>query len=378
MVSNLSIESIKVLIIPEYSHFGGTLCFLHKLLDFHKKNKIESAIVIEERQCIPEVIDSFQDGGLQVYTIPNRSYIFRKPYFSLIYDIVCCWKFCQSFQADLIVVSTGTPSLMLGIFAFPKPLLFIVHTYPQRKFRLGMRLFIAWFSHFNNYFMTVSKFSATQIHKCMGVALDRIQVVYNSYQISKEFESTQIKKNVVLTVGHLTDYKNPELWLQVAQKVIEQMPEVQFIWLGYGELFAEITHQIKELGLDNKILLPGYCKDVGPYYSQSMVYFQPSLIESHGIAVVEAMAYGLPCLTSNVGGLPESVIHEETGYVCSPKDIDGFSSLLLELLNNPQLRAKMGKAGQARANLLFSEDVQESNFLNLYQHILNLNASDIR
>lgn len=378
MVSSLGIKSVKVLIVPEYGDFGGTLTFLQKLLNFHQKYHIQSAVAVKKKQLFPEIIAFFKELDIQTYKIPERPKIFGKPYFSLIYDIFSCWEAYRSFQPDLIIVSTGTPPLMLGTFAFPTPVLFIIHSYPKVKLRYGMRHLVYLLSRYGNYFMTVSQFSATRIHECMGVSSDRMSIIYNSYTPQVTLNPSQTKEKIILTIGHVNDYKNPEIWLSVAQKVLDQAPDAQFIWLGDGVLYNEIVTQVKKLGLDKKVLLPGYCKNVVSYYTKSMIYFQPSLLESHGIAVIEAMSYGLPCVTSDAGGLPESVIHCETGYTCSPEDIDCFSSKLIKLLENPELREKMGDSGQKRAKDLFSEEVQESNLLNLYQFILNSNVSRSR
>jgi glycosyltransferase involved in cell wall biosynthesis len=368
---NSNIKSTKILIIPEYANFGGTLSFLRRLLFFHKKHHIQTGIVIEEKQNFPEIIQEFECLNLKINVIPNRPYIFRKPYFSIIYDIFYCWKPIQSFNPDLVVISTGTPSLMLGVFAFLKSTLFIVHSYPETKFHWGMRLFLFLFNRSNQSFATVSKFAAIKIHKCLDIPIERIHVIYNSYPSNKILDSTQMQEKIVLTIGHVSAYKNPICWLDVAQNVIEKIPEVKFIWLGDGELRDDVINRVQQLGLNTQILFPGYCEDVANYYQRSVVYFQPSLIESHGIAVVEAMANGLPCVTSNVGGLPESVIHNENGYLCSPEDANCFSTYLLKLLGNPELRAQMGIAGKQRAQTLFSEEVQESHLLNLYQSLMN-------
>ena len=98
----------KVLIIPEYDTFGGTLTFFKRLLDIHNKNNIETAVLIQEKQKIPEVMSLLEDQGIKVYTSLNRKRIFFNPILSPFFDIFFSIKAVLSFHPDLIVVSSGS------------------------------------------------------------------------------------------------------------------------------------------------------------------------------------------------------------------------------------------------------------------------------
>lgn len=361
---------MKVLVIPEYGVFGGTLSFFKRLVEIHKNNGIKTAVLIQKKQQYPELMGFLNSMGIDIYTVANRGEFFRKPLFSLLYDILFCWKAFLSFRPNLIVVSNGTPGLMLGVLLFPVPVMFFMHTYPMSKMHLPFRLLWNLVSRFENLFVTVSNFSVNQISTCMSVSTDRIKIIYNSFRAT----NTQIKKTntnpVVLTVGHVVAYKNPERWLDVALKVIAQRPDVTFVWLGEGSLLETMRKRGKEKGVDGRVIFKGYCSKVENYYDTAMVYFQPSLIESHGISVVEAMAHGLPCVASDVGGMPESIVDGVTGYTCAQNDIDGFVEKIVSLLDCEDLRVKMGRAGNVRAERLFSEATQEEKIVAFYKSML--------
>lgn len=364
----------RILIIPDYDKSGGTLNFLMKLLKFHQKQELETAVLIPERQIFAHVLKAFQAAQVRVYTAPGRGKLLYKPYCSLLYDLAFCWTAYWAFLPDLIVVSTGAFDLMLGVLAYPVPVIFAMHTYPPpeigNKKRIGMRLFVRLMCCFaKNRFLTVSKFAANNIHKYLGVPTHSLKVVYNSYQDTK-IEAGRHKPEMILTVGHVAWYKNPERWLEVAREVLANRPDVRFVWLGDGPSLDSLRQSVHDLGLEEHIALQGYSSCVDEYYAEAMIYFQPSLIESHGTAVVEAMAHGLPCVTSNAGGLPESVVEGETGFLCAPEDVDGLSSRLIELLDNPALREHLGRAGQRRARALFSETIQEQEIMDLYKTLL--------
>jgi glycosyltransferase involved in cell wall biosynthesis len=371
---NTKIIDMKVLVIPEYGSSGGSLSFLKRLLDVHSKFSIETAILIQKNQAREEMLELFKKLDMEVYIGPNRGSIFRKDYLSILYDFLFCWKAYTSFKPDLIVVSNASCGLMLGSLLYPKPVVFIMHTYPDQKMRGGMRAYVRWFNRASNRFVAVSKFSAGNVSKFMEIPEKLIQVIYNSYQEVKGSEESNLEENkakVVLTIGHVTEYKNPETWLKVAASIIKQKPEVKFIWLGDGPLLDSMRVKVQELSINNVFFL-GHCNNVSSYYEKAAVYFQPSLRESHGIAVVEAMSHKLPCITSNIGGLPESVVDGLTGFTCQPNDVESFCLRIIELLENPDGMREMGRAGGLRAQSLFSESIQDMKIIDLYNEVLNL------
>jgi glycosyltransferase involved in cell wall biosynthesis len=129
--------------------------------------------------------------------------------------------------------------------------------------------------------------------------------------------------------------------------------------------------QVNALGLDGRIRLLGFVSEPSAWYETAQVYFQPSLRESHGIAVLEAMAHGLPCVVADTGGLPESVVDGETGYVCPPADSAGFVGRITELLGDYALCERMGTAGRQRVESCFSEEIQEQKIMALYERLVN-------
>lgn len=270
---------------------------------------------------------------------------------------------------------------MFGALVYPVPVIFALHTAPSRevrnKKRTGMRFFVNSMCKLaNKYFLTVSEFSANSIHKYLGVPAQSIKVIHNSYRSNIDVIMSTFESKMVLTIGHLNDYKNPQTWILVVKKVLTMRPDIRFVWVGDGDAFEALHLEINQLGLEKQVFLPGYYQNVDDYYNRATIYFQPSLIESHGIAVVEAMAHGLPCVVSNIGGLPESVVDGETGFLCSPNDVECFSQSLLKLLNDPILRTRMGKAGQQRTEALFSEAIQEQKLMNMYVSVLKLDLAN--
>jgi glycosyltransferase involved in cell wall biosynthesis len=263
-------------------------------------------------------------------------------------------------RPDLVLISTASPGKFLGLMLlFPLKLIYILHTYPScvrskinyRHVFYRMLLFASL--NDRKRILTVSKFSKNQILKCWlsGTRQIFIHYIYNfsNFEIKSNKQRNTEQNDVlkVLTLGHVRSYKNPAVWYSVALKTIEKYHgEVEFLWAGEGDLLEIYGDKVKKEN-NPHIKFLGFQKNVAELYHQSDIYFQPSLFESHGIAVLDAMISGLPCVVSNAGGLPESVVNEETGYIIDPNDVDTMVEKLLILLDNENFRRRMGDTGKA-------------------------------
>jgi glycosyltransferase involved in cell wall biosynthesis len=357
-----------LIIIPDKYSYGGTSRFLERLLLLHDRYGIETALLVPAHNINYSIDTLATQHGVKIFSAFNRNRENTLPLITPFFDLLFSWRAIKSWRPDLLVVSTGEPGRMSVALFFPVPLLYILHTVPETRFRFLPRFYLRMGSLLKNRIITVSKVAAETISITMGIPPSKISVVYNSCRPIHHKPKSDLP--IVVTAGHLVSYKNPHGWLKVAQHAIQKMADVTFVWLGDGELLASMRETVKTLGLEDRILLPGFVSDPYTWYEKSQVYFQPSIRESHGIAVLEAMSHGLPCVVSNMGGLPESVIDNETGFVCSPGDITGFAGHILALLGDSALRGRMGCAGRLRAEKYFSETQQEQKIMALYDRLV--------
>lgn len=361
---------MKVLVIvPDVGQYGGTTRFLERLLDIHVRQGIVTTLLVPTVQCHSVLVSLAARYGVELVRSLNRTEPDTAPFLTPVFDFLFSWRTILTLRPDLIVVSTGDPGRLSISFYFPIPVLYILHTIPEQSLRILPRWYLRIGSMLNNRVMTVSNAAAESISKTMGIPRSRIEVIYNSCSGAKC--GKEPVKPVILTAGHLVAYKNPELWLEVAQRVLLEYPDALFVWLGDGELLETIRGKVKQMSMEERILLPGYIRYPSTWYDQACIYFQPSLRENHSIAVLEAMALGLPCVVADTGGLPETVADGETGYICLSDDVAGFSARILELLAVPALRERMGTAGRRRVEKCFSEESQEQKIMALYERLVN-------
>ena len=354
-----------LVIIPDKYAYGGTSHFLELLLELHDRRGIETALLVPAHHNNSSLVSLATRHRVKILSAINKVRDNTSPVLTPIFDFLFSWRAVKSWRPDLLVVSTADPGRMSVALYFPIPVLYILHSVPETCFGYLPRFYLRIGSLLKNRIMTVSKASAETISITMGIPLDKISVVYNSCRSIQHKLKAELP--VIVTAGHLVPYKNPHGWLKVAQCVIKQRADITFIWLGDGELLAPMREMVKTLGIEDRVLLPGFVSDPYTWYEKSQVYFQPSLRESHGIAVLEAMSHGLPCVVSDTGGLPESVVDNETGFVCPPGDVTGFADRILALLGDPELRERMGSVGRLRTEQYFSETEQEQKIMALYE-----------
>lgn len=205
--------------------------------------------------------------------------------------------------------------------------------------------------------ITVSKANRNCILSTWKVIEEKAKYVYTIYncldedKISGDALSEKGDNQVVLTMGHVIDYKNPYFWLQVAMAVTELRKDVYFYWLGNGPLFEYFVEQTKH---NDKIRFVGVVETPSALLTKAAVYYQPSLVETQGIAVIEAMAHHLPCVVSNIGGLPESVVDNNNGFIVDETNVDENISRIVQLLDSTTLRETFGKNSYERYRQLFT------------------------
>ena len=151
---------------------------------------------------------------------------------------------------------------------------------------------------------------------------------------------------VVLMVAQFTPQKRHDLALEICRRVFEARPDTFFIFLGKGITRLPFLEKAKTLGLQHKIIAPGYVSDVENYYSIADASMLTSYNEGFGYAILEAMKHALPVIAFDTGG-PAEVIHNgETGILVKDADVSTFTQKLLELIDDGSLRERLGKSAR--------------------------------
>ena len=145
---------------------------------------------------------------------------------------------------------------------------------------------------------------------------------------------------VLLSVGELNENKNHETIIRAIASLHE--PTLRYLIAGTGDNKDHLERLIRELGLEQQVALLGFRDDVIEVMKASDCFVFPSKREGLGMAALEAMAAGLPLITSNVHGINDYSIDGVTGYKCSPEDVAGFARAIRTMQLDFDLSHQMG------------------------------------
>ncbi len=335
---------IEYLIIPKIYNSGGTRQYMTFLIDYFRSSGADARFVISKTYFDKELKDLFDSTGFKYSVIYEYSAIenfftalklnsfyrillnFKKYFVYLFYKI--------KYSPDHIVFSEWNLVWDFIFLLLPGKKTFIVHSYPLRKLCPCISTFMKNLLITEKIkIITVSSFSKSRINEFWFNGKDTAVSVpnFSKYDgIAKEKCLYKKENYTVLTVGHLVPYKNPDLWLKTAEALLRRNPDKKIIfkWIGEGRLYEHY----KKFETEN-IIFTGDLDDLIPEYTSASVYFQPSILESQGMAVLEAMCLGLPCIVSDQGGLKESVTDGENGFIFSLRDpVDKIAELLEKVM----------------------------------------------
>ena len=137
-----------------------------------------------------------------------------------------------------------------------------------------------------------------------------------------------------------------------------------------GNLDSLTWEEIQEYVRRGIVLVPGWQKDVIPWLAITDIFVLPSYREGAPVAVLEAMAMGLPVVATDVPGCREAVVHGETGFLVPPRDVDELVQAIQKLVEDPALRQRMGQASRARVVQHFAVERIVEQYLDLYVELL--------
>lgn len=201
--------------------------------------------------------------------------------------------------------------------------------------------------------IAITKLLANETARFYGLAA-MPPVVYNGLDLTEltrlgQKESRLLlgipaEAKLVVNVGRLAPQKNHELLLLAFVEVRKVIPECVLAIVGDGPLRPRIEELARRLGVERQVLLLGVRRDVSVILSASDVFALSSSWEGLPFAVLEAMATELPVVATQVGGVPEAVNHDVTGFLVPPGDPNGFAAALVKALTLPQpSKSAMGR-----------------------------------
>jgi glycosyltransferase involved in cell wall biosynthesis len=211
--------------------------------------------------------------------------------------------------------------------------------------------------------VTETDYAAHFLRERFPRCADRVQRIYNGLDLTK-FECADFLSTppVIIAVGRLIPKKGFSDLIRTCALLAERGKSFRCEIVGEGSLEDELCRQIGELRLQNSVALTGATPQaqLRRLLAAANVFVLPSVVDPEGgmdnlpTVIMEAMATGLPVVSTNVAGIPEMVIENETGFLVRPGDIVAMANAIQSVISDLSLAAKLGQCGYERARGLFS------------------------
>jgi colanic acid/amylovoran biosynthesis glycosyltransferase len=182
----------------------------------------------------------------------------------------------------------------------------------------------------------------------------------------------------LVTIARLTEKKGVEYGIRAVAALSQDGYNVEYNIIGDGDLQNQLDQLIQDLGVSDHVHLLGW-KDQAEIVSilnQSHILLAPSVTAQDGnqegipVALMEAMAMGMPVISTYHSGIPELVEHEVSGFLVPERDIDALAKILIHLIHHPERWAEIGQAGRLRVEEQYDINKLNDRLVNIYQHLL--------
>ncbi len=219
--------------------------------------------------------------------------------------------------------------------------------------------------------IAVSEEVETSLLAYMPHAKEKIVILHNGVDVAPPHLPADTAVRSLLTVGRCTEAKNQGAILQALYLLQGQadLPPHVFHLAGDGALKTSLEAQTQALGLSRCVRFYGHLapKQVSELYQAADIFLLSSLWEGSPNVLLEAMAHGVACVATRVGGVPFILRHEETGLLVPPGDVQTLANAIRRLLVDSDLRQRLGQAARAHIEANFSFSKHLEHLLDVFQ-----------
>lgn len=362
---------VKVLhIIPNFGTGGAEKLVVDLLSNYDRSNFDMAAVSFyaKSNTILEKKLDNF---GIKVYYLDKH----KGPDISLLFKID---KVIKEFKPVVIHTHLYTVRYVLFTSILNKiPVrVHTVHSISSKELdKAGFVIQKLAYRYFNFVPVAISsivKKSVMEFYHIKDVPLILNGVDIKKYQVSKKQNGNEIIK--LIHVGRFSPVKNHNLLIDALKIVSDKKDNVKLYLVGDGELRKEIEDKIIRLNLTDKVELLGIREDIPNLLANSDIFVMSSDWEGLPLVLLEALAAGLPIISTDVGGVPDIIENNVNGILVKPNDSISLSKAIINLSENKELREKMSEINKIyslKFDIKNTQHEYENLYLNLYEALKN-------
>lgn len=205
---------------------------------------------------------------------------------------------------------------------------------------------------------------------------NQIEIIYNAVNVNEylQFQSNTssnlLEYPIIGFIGRLEPYKGVPILIKAIPSIINKFKTLQLWIIGDGPEKNKLLKLSHKFNLTNYVKFLGTQLSIKEYLSKFSVLIVPSLSEPLGIVALEGLAMKLPVIATNIDGLKEIIIDNQTGFLIQPNSIDSLTNKLIFVLNNYQLAKKIAEQGYEFIKQQFNINILAEKQLMLYKSLI--------
>lgn len=177
-------------------------------------------------------------------------------------------------------------------------------------------------------------------------------------------------EKILVHVSNFRPVKRPTDCVEILARVKKEYSNVRLVMVGDGPERSAVSYRAEQLGVRDDTIFVGKQANIAEYLGVSDIFLLPSELESFGLAALEAHACELPVVATRIGGIPEVVTDNETGYLSDIGDTEKMSADTLKLLNDEDLRRAFGERGRELAVERYGTEKIIPQYIAFYEKVL--------
>jgi len=339
---------------------GGEKLHLDNAVEFHKKN-YNVTVACDSHSLL---WDKCLSAGLKLTPITISNFSFLNPI-----KLLNFISFLKKEKIDTIVFSSSQDlkiGSIAGKLAGVKRIVYLRGlATPVKANFLNKFIFKSCLTHI----ISNSDETKKQILKNLSshIPNEKVHTIYHGIELNENRTKkldrvTSNSKGIILgNAGRLTQQKRQKDLIQIAKILDTRKIDFTLFIAGEGEERQNLEEEIKRNNLQDKVILLGFVEDVSTFMNSIDIFLLTSEWEGFGFVIVEAMMKSKPVVAYNITSNPEIIDNNVTGYLIDFPDVDLYVDKIVRLIENPDLREKMGEAGLQRMkeNFILRDRIDE-------------------
>lgn len=218
----------------------------------------------------------------------------------------------------------------------------------------------------------------------LKVPLEKIEVVYNAFDLRSLWPGSSsnidirreyhlpAQSKIVASFGRLSPEKGQKYLILAADAALGKRKDIYFLIFGEGREKENLQMLAQRLGLEKNVILAGFVKNPLDYIRQIDLLVNPSLTEGLPNVILEALALKKPIIATSVGGVPEIILDNQTGFLVPSQNPQPLADQILFALENPNLTAQAAERGYQLLQTKFSLQAQTEKLQKIYRRVTRL------